>query len=65
MLHFPLGGREFKFTVMDIATNLCVAYARGVVVRSVGTFSRMYMFILVSLHKMLETAYKIICDIKE
>lgn len=26
MLHFTLGRREFKFTIMDIATNLCVAF---------------------------------------
>lgn len=26
---FTLGRREVKFTVMDIATNLCVAYAQG------------------------------------
>lgn len=27
VLHFTLGRREFKFTAMDIATNLCVVYA--------------------------------------
>lgn len=29
VLHFTLGRREAKFTVMDIATNVCVAYAQG------------------------------------